>query len=240
MTTFVLVHGAFRGGWSWIRVRRILEARGHQVWTPSLTGAGDRYRPGDHTRIHLADWADDIAGLLHYNDLDHAVLVGHSQGGAVIEAAAQLAAPRIGRLCHLDAAVPLPGRSLIESTRRGTADAFGLPAPDAWLPPVSPLPSETMDAPTAAWITERLTPSPAGPAFDRLELTDRRAVSLPRAYAFCTRTPPAYPSTANRLRLDDRRIPYTWLDADHDAPLTSPAAVTHWLTDAAPAQPRTA
>ncbi|MCF2531559.1 alpha/beta hydrolase [Yinghuangia soli] len=235
MTTYVLVHGAFRGGWSWIRVRRLLEAGGHQVWTPSLTGAGDRYRPDVRARIHLADWAEDIARLLHYNDLADVVLVGHSQGGAVAEAAAGLAPARIRSLRFVDAAVPAPGRSIIDSMPPETASAHGPPPPpDAWLPPVPPPAGQGLDAETAAWIAARLTPSPAGPAYDRLEPLSPSALAIPRDYAFCTGTPPSYPCTSTRLRLEAEHVPYIWIKADHDAPLTAPVPLAAWLTRPCP------
>ncbi|WP_436775811.1 esterase/lipase family protein [Yinghuangia sp. YIM S09857] len=225
MTTFVLVHGAFRGGWSWIRVRGLLEARGHQVWTPSLAGAAERAR-GHDGRVRLSDWATEVADLLHYNDLTRVALAGHSQGGLVVAAAADLATPRIARLCYLDAAVPAPGTSLVDSL---PPDA-PLPEPDTWLPPVPPRPGGRLDAATAAWIAARLTPSPAGPAYDPLPPADPQAPVLPRSYAFCTGTPPTYPCAITRRRLDAEGIGYRWLDADHEAPLTAPEHVAAWLT----------
>src|SRR5918999_1465728 len=74
--TFVLVHGAWHGGWCWARVARLLRAAGHDVYAPSLTGLGDRSHllaPGIDSQLHV----QDVANLLEYEDLSSVVLVGH-------------------------------------------------------------------------------------------------------------------------------------------------------------------
>ena len=86
MATFVLIHGAFRGGWSWQRVRRLLQAAGHEVFAPSLTGAGERVHLSN-ADVTLETWINDVVKLLEYEDLREVLLVGHSQGGVVITAA---------------------------------------------------------------------------------------------------------------------------------------------------------
>ena len=83
MTTFVLVHGGGHGGWCYQTVARLLQAEGHVVYAPSLTGLGERShlrRPGIDLDTHITD----VIALLHYEDLHDVVLVGHSYGGMVI------------------------------------------------------------------------------------------------------------------------------------------------------------
>ncbi|WP_139361787.1 alpha/beta fold hydrolase, partial [Mycobacterium sp. 96-892] len=83
MTTYVLVHGAFHGGWCWERLTPVLEASGHQVYAPSLTGLGDRAAelgPDVGLDAHVSD----VAGLIVDEDLTDVVLVGHSYAGIVV------------------------------------------------------------------------------------------------------------------------------------------------------------
>ena len=87
MTTFVLVHGAWHGGWCWSRVARLLRARGHDVFTPTMTGLGE----SSHllsSRITLMTHIKDVVGVLRWEDLEDVVLVGHSYGGMIITGAA--------------------------------------------------------------------------------------------------------------------------------------------------------
>lgn len=116
MTTFVLVHGAFRGGWAWRFVRAGLVEQGHEVWTPSLAGMGDRAHltAADGPPVRLSTWVQDLASLLETHDLRDVVLVGHSQGGLVLAAAADTVHARVARLVFLDAPVPEDGERGID------------------------------------------------------------------------------------------------------------------------------
>src|SRR5579864_2852584 len=100
MATYVLVHGGGHGGWCYQRVARLLQAEGHLVYTPTLSGLGER--SGLLTdAIDLTLHAEDVAAVLHYEDLRDVILVGHSYGGMVITGAADLAADRVGKLVYL-------------------------------------------------------------------------------------------------------------------------------------------
>ena len=111
MANFVLVHGAWHGGWCWRFVRPLL--KGHEVFTPSLTGLGDRKhlaRPDIDLETHIAD----VVALLEMEDLRDVILVGHSYGGMVVTGAADRAHERIRRLVYLDAFVPENGKCLLD------------------------------------------------------------------------------------------------------------------------------
>ena len=110
MAAFLLVPGAWLGGWCWRDVAPNLQAGGHTVIAATLTGLGERahlLRPDIGLDTHVAD----IMGLLHYQDLNDVTLVGHSYGGTVITAVAEQVPDRIRRLVYLDAAVPRDGES---------------------------------------------------------------------------------------------------------------------------------
>ncbi len=111
MTTFVLMHGGGMGGWTWKYVRPILQAAGHEVFTPTFTGFGER--------IHLmarehgnATHVTDIVNVLHYEDLSDVVLVAHSYAGTIGPGVVAQEGDRIRRLVYLDAIVPHSGESI--------------------------------------------------------------------------------------------------------------------------------
>jgi pimeloyl-ACP methyl ester carboxylesterase len=108
---FVLVHGAWHGGWCWKKVAPLLRAAGHDVFTPTLTGLGERVHLLA-SEIDLATHVDDVLGVLEYEDLTNVVLVGHSYGGMVISGVAERAGSRLARLVYLDAFLPENGKAL--------------------------------------------------------------------------------------------------------------------------------
>jgi len=122
LTTFVLVHGAWCGGWVWRDVADILRAAGHDVFTPTLTGMGERAHllTGD---INLGTHIQDIVGVMEYERLNGVALVAHSYGGMVATGAADRITDRIDALIYLDAALPEDGQAmldLVSADRRGT------------------------------------------------------------------------------------------------------------------------
>src|SRR6185503_2810992 len=121
MATYVLVHGAYQGGWIWKPVVERLRAAGHQVYAPSLEGCAERHhlaRPG----ITVATHAQEIAQLMFYEDLERVVLVGTSSGGMVICKAAELARDRIARLAFVDALALMPGERVGDIVKRVSAN----------------------------------------------------------------------------------------------------------------------
>jgi pimeloyl-ACP methyl ester carboxylesterase len=113
MATFVLVHGAWHGGWCWRFISPLLRRTGNEVFAPSLTGLGERKhlaRPDIDLDTHI----EDIVSLLEMEDLKDVVLVGHSYGGMVITGAADRAPARVKRLVYLDAFVPENGKCTLD------------------------------------------------------------------------------------------------------------------------------
>lgn len=113
MSTYVLVHGAWHGGWCWRFVRDGLESSGHRVYAPSLTGLGER-RHLARLDIDLDTHVEDVVSLLEMEDLRDVVLVGHSYGGMVVTGAADRAHSRIAGLVYLDAFVPENGKCALD------------------------------------------------------------------------------------------------------------------------------
>jgi pimeloyl-ACP methyl ester carboxylesterase len=234
MTAYVLVHGAFRGGWAWdappgeLGVRARLEAAGHQVLAPSLPQAGDRY-DGTDPLVTLPDYVADLVAAIEAADLREVVLVGHSQGGVVAIAAAAAVPSRVAALVLLDAPVPDPGTSVAEVVPAEVRAAYGdPPPPSTWLParPLAADPDAGLTDELVAWANPLLTPSPAGPAYDPVPAVPP---GIPVRQVFFARTPAWFPCIHTRARLDAQGTAYEVLDAGHDAPLTHPAEVAALL-----------
>lgn len=209
MARLVLVHGAFRGGWAWDRVRPELEAAGHDVVTPTLTAEGD---------VTLDVWAAELAVVLSQGS-DPAVLVGHSQGGVVALAAAARVPELVRHLVLLDSPVPEPGETAADVLPEAVRTAYGDPPRSAWVEAI----------PTGdPWVDARLVAAPVAPAYDPVD-PDGTAARIGTTYVFCARTPDGVPATYSRQRFDAQARPYVLLDADHDAPLLQPDAVSGLL-----------
>src|SRR3569833_882016 len=159
-TTFLLVHGAWHGGWCWVLVCVRLLVLGLVVIAPTLTGLCERSHllsPSVNLSTHIAD----VAGEIRFKDLSNIVLCGHSYGGMVITGVAELFADRIASIVYLDAFWPRDGQSLDDITGRASK------------PGVNPTRVATafMDPVNAAWANARLTPQPVETFREKLKVT---------------------------------------------------------------------
>jgi pimeloyl-ACP methyl ester carboxylesterase len=238
MATFVVAHGAWSAGWAWAKVRPLLRARGHEVFTPTYTGLGERAHqaaPG----LGLSTHVDDVLGLLTFEDLHEVVLVGHSYGGMVATVVADRAPARIRRLVYLDAFVPRDGESLfdllpgdVRARMREAARTEG----NGWRVPPNPVPGDTSEA-DLAWILPRRVMQPLGTFEEPARLTGDGG-HLPRTYVYCTRIAPGdvFRPFADRARREGWQ--YVELDASHSPNVTAPNALAALLADVASAAER--
>ena len=241
LSTFVLVHGAWSGAYNYRRVRPLLQAAGHDVFTPSLTGLGDRAHLVSPL-VNLSTHIRDVVNLVLYEDLRDIVLVGHSYGGMVVTGTVDHIADRIAHLVYLDAFLPDDGQSLHAMTGQNTEpdagrDAGGIgPAPDTgWL--VTP-PERAYDSPAdAAWAGARRQPQPIACFREPVSLSrplEERGFSL--TYVKATADPDSSPgaavfwAAAERTRAD-QRWRYAEVATDHLIPQKDPAAVAKILLD---------
>jgi pimeloyl-ACP methyl ester carboxylesterase len=229
MATFVICHGAWSAGWAWRKVRPLLRAKGHDVFTPTYTGLGERAhhaRPEVDLEMHIAD----VLGVLEAEDLRDIVLVGHSYGGMVATGVADRARERIRQLIYLDAFVPSSGQSLSDLA---PGRPMAPPAPEGagsqvdWLIAPSPTPPDT-SAEDLAWITPRRRPQPKLTFMQPLKLLNG-PLQLPRSYIYCARKvgPDAF-AQFRRLR-DDPQWRYVEMDASHSPNVTAPAELVEIL-----------
>jgi pimeloyl-ACP methyl ester carboxylesterase len=137
MATIVLVHGGWTGGWNWQGVARRLRAAGHEVYTPTLTGLGERVHLATPD-VGLDTHITDIVNVLAYEDLHDVMLAGHSYGGMVITGVAGQAPDRLAQLVYLDAYAPFAGESLLDLVApeaRRTLEAQFRTGGDGWRHP---------------------------------------------------------------------------------------------------------
>jgi pimeloyl-ACP methyl ester carboxylesterase len=111
MANFVLVHGAWHGGWCYRDTAKALRAAGHNVFTPTHTGVGERAHQSSEA-ITLETHVRDVCGTIEFEELSDVILCGHSYGGMVITGVADRMAERIKALVYLDAFIPQHGDSL--------------------------------------------------------------------------------------------------------------------------------
>jgi pimeloyl-ACP methyl ester carboxylesterase len=224
MATFVLVHGAWHGGWCWKYVTPLLRAAGHAVFTPTLTGVGERLhlaRPDTGLETHI----QDILGLISFEELQEVILVGHSLGGPVITGVADRVPERIAHLIYLDASIPRDGQADVdcyppEFGARSWAEAILAEGKHVIPPFTEEPPFGITDDADAHWVNSKLTPHPIKAFLDPLRLTNPEAHVNARTFILCTQSDPAGTSVA-RVRAEPG-----WhldeLDSGHDAMVIAP------------------
>ena len=173
MSTYVLVHGAWHGSWCWKRVRQALQARGHRVFTPTLTGIGERSHLIS-TQINLETHIADVVNLIRWEELSHVVLCGHSYGGCVISGVADRTPESIDTLFYLDAFVPESGQCLHDLLPQEQRDAQLRGAKqlgDGWkVPPIS-AEAFHVNARDRDWVNRQCTMQPLPTFQQALHLT---------------------------------------------------------------------
>lgn len=169
MANIVLVHGAWGGSYGFRKLRPILHRAGHEVFTPSLTGIGERSHlthPGVDLSLHITD----VVNLIRYEDLEDIVLVGFSYGGMVVTGALDRIGDRVRHLVYLDAFVPENGQSVQAITGRFSGPEAGkIDAGHTWL--VAPLPRRLDDPEETAWSEARRSLQPVGTLSEPVRLT---------------------------------------------------------------------
>lgn len=223
LRTFVLVHGAWHGGWCWRAVADRLRARGHAVTTPTLTGLGERAHLLNGA-VDLHTHITDVENHILFEDLDDIVLVGHSYAGAVISGLAERMADRIGRLIYLDALLVHDGetcmdefpKAVAEERIRFSREAGGLAMP---APPAAAF--DVTDPEQAAWLESKLTPHPTKTYLTKLRLGGIMGNGLPADYIICT-DPLYVKAEAAHTRARQTGWPIHEFATGHDAMVIAP------------------
>ena len=232
MAAFVIAHGAWSSGWAWKKMRPLMRALGHELFTPSYTGQGERVHLA-HPGIDLDTHITDVLNVLHYEDLHDVILLGHSYGGMVATGVADRVADRVSQLVYLDAFVPRNGQSVLslqpEVARQRLREAVRLQG-DGWRLPANPMPPDTSPQ-DFAWATPKRVMQPFKTFEQAIVLTDGAgAATLPTAYIYCTQPGPGdvFRQFADRARAEpDWR--YFEMQASHNPHITVPDALMRVL-----------
>ena len=241
MAIFVLVHGAWGGGWVWRKITPLLRAAGHDVFALTATGLGDRAHLAGPT-VNLDTHITDVVNVLTFEELTDVTLVGWSYGGMIITGVAEQVPERLAGLVYLDADVPLDGETGYDAERcseevrtsdHAAAEAAGTPG----FIPVDPyldwLRSLVPDPLDQAWLFAKLVPQPLATYTQPIRLTNPAAVAVPRTFIFCTQgkgdaAEDFTVHTAQQVRSDpDWR--YRELTETHLAPINAPHATAEAL-----------
>jgi pimeloyl-ACP methyl ester carboxylesterase len=227
--TFVLVHGAWHGGWCWRRVSDLLEKKGHKVFTPTLTGVGERSHLMSKDII-LDTHITDIANVFKWEDLKDVCLVVHSYGGYPGSGALEQIGDRVSAIVWLDAFKPVDGERLLDVTsefsRKGLLAAMekgepGRPAPKAEAFAV-------VNEKDRAWVDSKTTPQPNGVALQPIKLTGARDRVAKKTYIRAAKYPqPTFDKALAECKADKTWRTFEVTNSGHDVMVDAP----DWLVE---------
>ena len=234
MTTIVLVHGAWGGSYGFRYLRGPLREAGHEVFTPSLTGIGERVHLAS-PQVNLTTHVTDVVNTILYEDLTDIVLLGYSYGGMVVTGALEHVADRVAHLVYLDAFKPADGQSLNDLTRgalRRVRDRAGQPVAGRAAVPAARGRGAQVD-----WFTARRSWHPVGCFTEPVRLrkpleeypftrTYVKALQEPRAAAGTGAS--AFWRAAEHAKADPAWR-YREIDTDHMIPINRPGELAELL-----------
>jgi pimeloyl-ACP methyl ester carboxylesterase len=241
-SSFVLVHGAWHGGWCWDRVRPFLEAANARIVTPTLSGLAEKAAKSASAPV-LPDHINDVIAAVEDEQLNEVVLVGHSYAGMLITAAAEKLRSRLKHLVYVDAAVPgdgddfasqFPGLSAQDIEKRRAA--FRALAPDGvWLPAPPPQMVGVTKPEDVAWLAGKLTPHPLSTWLEPVHLRNGGHQDIKKTFVVATSAPTVmmgYPIHAERAKAGGE-----WscveMATGHDMMVTEPEKLAAVLLSAA-------
>jgi pimeloyl-ACP methyl ester carboxylesterase len=231
--TFVLVHGAWHGGWCYARVAEILRAQGHRVFTPTLTGLGERSHLVSFGVINCSTHIQDIVNVIQWEQLKEVILCGHSYGGMVIGGVADAISERIASLVYLDAVIPEDGKSLIDGSEPQQIVEFLKTAADHGGHLVAPMPAEhfNVNPNDRAMVDALCTPQPLATGIERLKLTRAYMNIAKKTFVLATNWKGSLTREYARIKGDKSwtviEVPY-----GHDVMLDAPERLAEILLNA--------
>ena len=221
MATFLVAHGAWSAGWAWKKMRPLMRTAGHEFWTPTYTGLGERAHLANPD-VGLDTHIQDIVAVLEAEDLGDVYLIGHSYGGMVATGIADRARARIKHLIYLDAFAPTDGQSVFDLQQAETLArmrAGAATSGDGWRIPTGPMPPDTAPE-DVEWASARRKPQPIKTFEAKLKLSAEP--SAPRTYIYCKRARP----DDNFRQFLERAKRENWrsyeIDASHNPHITAP------------------
>jgi pimeloyl-ACP methyl ester carboxylesterase len=235
-TTYILVHGAWHGSWCWKRVRAALQSAGHNVFTPTLTGLGERSHLNS-AAVDLSTHIADVVNLIQWEELSDVVLCGHSYAGAVIAGVADQIPARIRALVFLDGFLLENGESLMDvlpsevtQILRDQAKATG----EGWKS--NPVPAHILgvrDPDDVAWVDAQCTPQPIATFEQPITLTGNFESIQDIAYVFPTERHPNLLLSHERAQAKGWKI-RTIDNSGHEIMIDRPQELAEFLLEYAP------
>ena len=228
---FLLIHGAWHGGWVWNEISEILNYQGYSVSTPTLTGLGEKKHLLS-SKITIDTFIEDVVNHIIFENLNNIILVGHSFAGSVISGVADKLKDRIKKLIYFDAVILKDGQKPFDiapkeivKQRIELAKRFGngisIPAPSADAFGV-------FDVKKSLLLEEKLTPHPLSTYQSKLTIKNEIGNGIPLFYIFCN--DPVYKSLeSSRKVVRKLKWPIFELNAGHDAMLTHPKETLNLL-----------
>lgn len=236
MAIFLLVHGMGDGGWYWQKTSKLLRAHGHDVYTPTLTGLGERCHLLNR-EVDLETHITDIVNCLDYEDLNDVTLVGHSYGGMVVTGAADRARERIKTLIYLDAFLPKNNQSIFDLQPPDRIEFYRSVATekgDGWRIPPPPAEFWKLTEPDdTAWFDKFATDHPLASLEQPVRLTHADGPVDRRAYIWASGfTPSPFEKFAAETR-DDPAWTYREIQSGHMPMISHPVELTELLEELA-------
>jgi pimeloyl-ACP methyl ester carboxylesterase len=229
--TFVLVHGSWHGGWCWRRVADLLERNGHKVYTPTLTGLGERSHLMSGL-ITLDTHITDVANVLKWENLENIVLVGHSYAGFVVSGVAERSLSSIGSIVFLDAFLPENGQRVVDlAPPELRTSALAAAAKNEVGRPVPPAKTFHVNEMDEAWVDSKMTPQPTFVSLQPIALTGARDKIAKKTYIRATSSPsPLFDSYFERLKSDPTWRTYA-MPSGHDVMVDMPKRLSEILVE---------
>ena len=230
MATYVLIHGAYQGGWIWKPVATRLRAAGHTVYAPTLDGCGER----KHTvraGITVTTHAQEVAQFLEYEDLKDVILAGTSSGGMVIVKAAELARERIARLFFVDALALMPGERVGDIVKRAAPNEV-----TEITTAITPADAQNrlfkeFDPELRAWALARVTPHPLAALEAPMDPTTFWSQTWPGTVVIRCRQAANPPEHHQRRTAERLKAAYHELDTGHYPMLSLPDELCALMTE---------
>jgi pimeloyl-ACP methyl ester carboxylesterase len=231
--TFVLVHGSWHGGWCWRRVSDRLEKLGHKVYTPTLTGLGERSHLLDE-KVNLTTHITDIVNVIKWERLSNVVLCGHSYAGYPVSGALEMIGSAVSSIVFLDSFLPDNGDSILEKGNPRVAESIRAAVEKKQLS-LPPLPASFFQVNEAdrAWVDSMCTPQPLGTYTEKLMLTGARERVAKKTYIRAKGySQPIFDAAEEKLKTDP-----TWrvlpVQSGHDVMVDAPDRLVEMLLEAA-------
>src|SRR5262245_42002795 len=235
MATFVLVHGAWYGSWCWKRVRKALQTAGHDVFTPTQTGVGERSHLLSR-EVNLETHIQDVSNLIKWEELTDIVLCGHSYGGCVVSGVADRMPDRIRSLVYLDAFVPEDGETQMQHLPPALAKRILEGAKnvgEGWKVPPTPAAVFNVNAADREWVERQCTMHPLAAMEQRLRLTGGRQKIKHISFILATGWDGPSPFPPFHEKAKARGWKTSTVPCGHDVMLDLPDRLTTMLIEAA-------